>query len=94
MAAGHGQPGQDRRPRAELRPRPRLELDRAEDHSTPRGDTWVLKGVKRWIGNGTIADLIVARARHTLEGQVNGFMVETPAQGYEALVITRKVSLP
>ena len=61
--------------------------------SPPRGDTWVLKGVKRWIGNGTTADLIVAWARDTQEGQVKSFMVETPARGYEASVTTGKVSL-
>jgi len=57
------------------------------------GDHWVLDGVKRWIGNGTIADLVVVWARDTDSGDVLGFVVETPTQGYDASVITGKVSL-
>jgi glutaryl-CoA dehydrogenase len=59
----------------------------------PRGDFWVLDGTKRWIGNGTIADLVVVWARDTDSGEVLGFVVETPAEGYRATVIEGKVSL-
>jgi glutaryl-CoA dehydrogenase len=57
------------------------------------GDTWVLNGAKRWIGNGTLADLVVVWARDEADGQVKGFVVQTPAEGYEASVITGKMSL-
>jgi glutaryl-CoA dehydrogenase len=57
------------------------------------GDHWVLDGEKRWIGNATIADLVVVWARDTDDGQVKGFVVETPAEGYEATVMTGKLSL-
>jgi len=57
------------------------------------GDEWVLDGAKRWIGNGTIADLVVVWARNTEDGEVNGFVVETPAQGYEATRIDGKLAL-
>jgi glutaryl-CoA dehydrogenase len=57
------------------------------------GDHWVLDGVKRWIGNGTVADLVVVWARDVADGEVKGFVVETPAEGYEATVIGGKVSL-
>ncbi len=57
------------------------------------GDHWVLDGTKRWIGNGTIADLVVVWARDTGSGEVLGFVVETPAEGYRASVIEGKVSL-
>ena len=57
------------------------------------GDHWVLDGDKRWIGNGTIADLVVVWARDTEDGEVKGFVVETPAEGYEATVMTGKLSL-
>jgi glutaryl-CoA dehydrogenase len=57
------------------------------------GDEWVLDGAKRWIGNGTVADLVVVWARNTEDGQVNGFVVETPAQGYEATRIDGKLAL-
>ena len=36
------------------------------------GDTWVLNGQKRWIGNGTIADVVVLWARDTADGKVKG----------------------
>jgi glutaryl-CoA dehydrogenase len=57
------------------------------------GDTWVLDGAKRWIGNGTIADVVVVWARDTADGQVKGFLVERGNPGYEANVIEGKVSL-
>jgi glutaryl-CoA dehydrogenase len=57
------------------------------------GDHWILDGQKRWIGNGTIADLVTVWARDTDSGEVFGFVVETPAEGYEATVIGGKVSL-
>ena len=57
------------------------------------GNGWVLQGRKRWIGNGTIADLVVVWARNTEDGEVNGFVVETPAEGYEAKAIDGKMAL-
>jgi glutaryl-CoA dehydrogenase len=54
------------------------------------GEEWVLDGVKRWIGNGTIADVVVVWARSAEDGQVKGFLVETDSPGYEATVITGK----
>ncbi len=57
------------------------------------GDHWILDGSKRWIGNGTIADLVIVWARDTGSGDVKGFVVETPTEGYEAGVITGKLSL-
>src|SRR3954454_3329361 len=57
------------------------------------GDGWVLSGSKRWIGNGSIADLVVVWARDTDDGQVKGFLVEKDAPGYEARVIAGKASV-
>jgi glutaryl-CoA dehydrogenase len=54
------------------------------------GETWVIDGAKRWIGNGTIADVAVVWARSTEDGQVKGFLVETDTPGYEATVIGGK----
>lgn len=56
------------------------------------GDTYVLDGAKRWIGNGSIADIVVVWARDDA-GDVGGFVVETDrgvAEGYNARVITGK----
>jgi glutaryl-CoA dehydrogenase len=57
------------------------------------GDEWVLDGQKRWIGNGTIADVVVVWARDTTDGQVKGFLVEKGTPGFVASVIEGKVAL-
>lgn len=62
------------------------------------GGHWVLDGAKRWIGNGSIGDVVVVWARNAESGEVNGFVVETDADGrhpdgYEATVIPHKGSL-
>jgi glutaryl-CoA dehydrogenase len=57
------------------------------------GDEYVLTGEKRWIGNGTIADVVVLWARDTADGQVKGFLVEKGAPGYDAHVIEGKGSV-
>ena len=55
------------------------------------GGEYVIDGAKRWIGNGTIADVIVVWARGE-DGQVGGFLVEKGTPGYEASVIEGKGS--
>ncbi len=57
------------------------------------GDFWVLNGTKKWIGNGTVADVVVVWARDEGDGQVKGFLVSRDAPGYEARRIERKASL-
>jgi glutaryl-CoA dehydrogenase len=57
------------------------------------GDTWVINGQKKWIGNGTIADVVVVWARDTADRQVKGFLVEKGSPGYDARRIDGKVSL-
>jgi glutaryl-CoA dehydrogenase len=64
-----------------------------ETSARREGDTWVLNGAKRWIGNGTIADVAVVWARSTEDGQVKGFLVETGSPGYDATVITGKAAV-
>jgi glutaryl-CoA dehydrogenase len=54
------------------------------------GDAYVLDGVKRWIGNATIANVVVVWARSDEDGKVKGFLVETPTPGYDATVIEGK----
>jgi glutaryl-CoA dehydrogenase len=61
-----------------------------ETSARREGDSWVIDGAKRWIGNGTIADVAVVWARSTEDGQVKGFVVETDRPGYEATVIGGK----
>jgi glutaryl-CoA dehydrogenase len=57
------------------------------------GDEWVISGSKRWIGNGSIADVVVVWARDTEDGQVKGFLVEKGAHGYNAERIDHKGSV-
>jgi glutaryl-CoA dehydrogenase len=57
------------------------------------GDHWVLTGKKRWIGLGTVADLVVVWARDTGTGQVGAFVVERGSPGFHASVIEGKASL-
>ena len=47
------------------------------------GDEYVLNGAKRWIGNGTIADVVVLWARGE-DGEVGGYLVEKDTPGYDA----------
>ncbi|HEY3006757.1 MAG TPA: acyl-CoA dehydrogenase family protein [Micromonosporaceae bacterium] len=57
------------------------------------GDDWVINGAKKWIGNGTLADVAVVWARDIADGQVKGFLVETSTAGYRATRIDGKGSL-
>jgi glutaryl-CoA dehydrogenase len=57
------------------------------------GGDWVIDGAKKWIGNGTLADVIVVWARDTADRQVKGFLVEKGTSGYDARRIDGKGSL-
>jgi glutaryl-CoA dehydrogenase len=57
------------------------------------GDAWVLDGSKKWIGNGSIADVVVVWARDVEDNQVKGFLVEPHTDGYDARVIEGKGSV-
>lgn len=58
-----------------------------------RGDDWVLRGEKKWIGNGSVGDVSVVWARSEEDGQVKGFVVPQDSPGYRARTIEGKVSL-
>lgn len=61
------------------------------------GDEWVLNGSKRWIGNGTVAGIVVVWARDD-DGNVGAFVVEHPdgaehpVPGYHARKIEGKAA--
>lgn len=57
------------------------------------GDSWVLNGAKRWIGNATFSDWVVIYARDVADNQVKGFLVDTRTEGYSAAKIENKISL-
>lgn len=56
-------------------------------------DEWVLNGAKRWIGNGTFADLVVIWARDEADGNVKGFVVEKDTPGFHTSKIEGKIAL-
>ncbi|MBW0101135.1 acyl-CoA dehydrogenase family protein [Pseudonocardia sp. KRD291] len=60
------------------------------------GDTWVLNGAKRWIGNGTFADLTIVWARDVTQGSdgaVLGFVLEKDTPGFVATKMEGKLAL-
>ena len=61
------------------------------------GGEWVIDGHKRWIGNGTFADVIVIWARDVSDGAegkaVRGFVVPRETEGLTTAKIEGKTSL-
>jgi glutaryl-CoA dehydrogenase len=58
------------------------------------GNAYVLRGIKRWVTNGTLADVALVWAKlGGPDGDVRGFLVPVDAQGLQARPIERKVSL-
>ena len=48
------------------------------------GDTWVLDGAKRWIGNASYAHVVVVYARDAEDGQVKAFVLERERRAWKA----------
>jgi len=58
------------------------------------GDTWILNGEKRWIGNAPWCDVSIIWARDLADNQVKGFIVENKTTpGFSVEKIQNKVSL-
>ena len=63
------------------------------------GDTWVLNGAKRWIGNGTFCDYMLVWARDEsagadgAPGAVRGFIVDASLPGVSRTRIENKIAL-
>ena len=58
------------------------------------GDTWVLNGEKKWIGNATWCDLSIIWARDVDDHQVKGFIVENKNNpGFSVEKIEHKIAL-
>jgi glutaryl-CoA dehydrogenase len=58
-----------------------------------KGDTWILNGQKKWIGNATWGDLTIIWARDLGDNQVKGFIVENKTPGFIADKIQHKMAL-
>jgi len=58
------------------------------------GDTWVLNGQKRWIGNAPWCDVSVIWARDVADNQVKAFIVENKTTpGFSVEKIQNKIAL-
>ena len=58
------------------------------------GDTWVLNGEKRWIGNSPWCDISIIWARDVADNQVKGFIVENKTTpGFSVEKIEHKIAL-
>lgn len=57
------------------------------------GDSWTLNGAKKWIGNATMADIVVIWARDVDDKKVKGFIVETNTPGFKATKMEGKIAL-
>ena len=58
------------------------------------GDTWILNGEKKWIGNSTWCDVSIVWARDVDDNQVKGFIVENKTTpGFSVEKIENKVAL-
>ena len=57
------------------------------------GDTWILNGQKKWIGNATWGHVTIIWARDVADNQVKGFIVENNTPGFKAEKIEHKMAL-
>jgi alkylation response protein AidB-like acyl-CoA dehydrogenase len=58
------------------------------------GDTWILNGEKRWIGNAPWCDVSIIWARDLADNQVKGFIVENKTTpGFSVEKIQNKIAL-
>ncbi|MEW9872241.1 acyl-CoA dehydrogenase family protein [Arthrobacter sp. HS15c] len=68
-------------------------VSRATGQPDGDGDTWVLNGAKRWIGNGTFCDYLLVWARDEADGAVRGFIVDAALPGVSRSRIEHKIAL-
>ncbi len=57
------------------------------------GDSWLLNGQKKWIGNATFADVVVLWAQDTEDHEVKGFLVRKDNPGMHVAKMEDKMAL-
>jgi glutaryl-CoA dehydrogenase len=57
------------------------------------GDSWILNGQKKWIGNAPFGDLSVIWAKDVTDGQVKGFLVQNSSRGFVVEKQMHKIAL-
>jgi alkylation response protein AidB-like acyl-CoA dehydrogenase len=58
-----------------------------------KGDNYVLKGKKHWIGNGTFANVMTTYAKDYETGKISAFIVERDSPGLRTEEMKNKVGL-
>ncbi|KEQ29151.1 acyl-CoA dehydrogenase family protein [Pedobacter antarcticus] len=58
-----------------------------------QGDSWVLNGQKKWIGNATFADVLIIWAKDLDDNQVKGFLVRKGNPGFTVKKMEDKMAL-
>jgi alkylation response protein AidB-like acyl-CoA dehydrogenase len=56
------------------------------------GDNVVINGKKTWIGNGSIAKLLIVWARNSKNNEIEGYIVDAPTEGLKVDIIEGKLS--
>jgi glutaryl-CoA dehydrogenase len=64
-----------------------------ETRARDAGSDYVLSGVKRWITNGSIADVAIVWAKTAPDDAIRGFLVERGTPGFSAHDLKGKFSL-
>ncbi len=67
------------------------DVDLLETSARRDGDSYVLNGNKRWIGNATFADYVIIWARGD-DGHVGGYIVERGMPGFDPQFIAGKTA--
>lgn len=57
-----------------------------------KGENFILKGKKHWVGNGTFAKLITTFAKDQ-NGKISAFLVDTDSKGFHAKEMKNKMGL-
>lgn len=57
------------------------------------GDTWILNGQKKWIGNAPFADVTIIWAKDLDDGNVKGFLVRKGTPGFHVEKMENKMAL-
>jgi alkylation response protein AidB-like acyl-CoA dehydrogenase len=59
---------------------------------TSDGNSYILNGKKRWIGNATVAGVLVVFARNSQNNKVEGYLVDPKSEGLTIKLIQGKYS--
>lgn len=62
-------------------------------HYEDKGEYYLLSGMKHWIGNGTIADIVTTYAKDLTTGKISAFIVDMNSSGIRKKEMKNKMGL-